>query len=200
MSLYNKVKWTLGILLIFGLIITTNLIDKNNFVRVKDSVEAIYKDRLVAKDLILKMSKAMHQKEIALVTNDSLYFKRENKSVNKRVESLIEGFEKTKLTDAETKTFKNFKKNFSTLIAAETDLQNSIRNKEKTLQQIAAIKNNLDDLAEVQITEGSRQMFISKQALQSVELFTQIEIYILVALAIIIQIIILYNPKEKTAE
>lgn len=41
-------------------------------------------------------------------------------------------------------------------------------------------------------------MSISKQALDTVELFTQIEIYILVLLAIIIQIIVMYNPKAKS--
>jgi len=40
-------------------------------------------------------------------------------------------------------------------------------------------------------------MSITKRALDSVELFTQIEIFILVFLAIVIQIIVMYNPKEK---
>ncbi|PKP42222.1 MAG: chemotaxis protein, partial [Bacteroidetes bacterium HGW-Bacteroidetes-12] len=45
---------------------------------------------------------------------------------------------------------------------------------------------------------GSRQMSISKRALDTVELFTQIEIYVLVFLAIVIQIIVMYKPKEKS--
>ena len=54
MTFFNKIKWTLGILMVFVLIVTTNLIDRNNFVRVKDSVVSIYEDRLVAKNLILE--------------------------------------------------------------------------------------------------------------------------------------------------
>jgi len=57
MTFFNKIKWTLGILMVFVLIVTTNLIDRNNFVRVKDSVVSIYEDRLVAKNLILEFMK-----------------------------------------------------------------------------------------------------------------------------------------------
>lgn len=45
--------------------------------------------------------------------------------------------------------------------------------------------------------EGKRQMSISKKAADKLELFTQIEIYLLAFLAIVIQIIIMYQPKEK---
>jgi len=52
--------------MIFILIIATNLIDKNNFVRVKDSVVAIYEDRLIANDLIFEISNSIREKEVAL--------------------------------------------------------------------------------------------------------------------------------------
>ena len=63
MGFYNKLKWILGILMVFVLIIATNLIDKNNFVRVRDSVVTIYEDRLVANDLIFEMLKSVQEKE-----------------------------------------------------------------------------------------------------------------------------------------
>ncbi|PTX59482.1 chemoreceptor-like protein with four helix bundle sensory module [Kordia periserrulae] len=201
MALLDKVKWILGILMVFVLIIATNLIDKNNFVRVKDSVVTIYEDRLIAKDLIFKISKAIHKKEIALATNDSLFFSQKNKAVNQQIESLVDRFEKTKLTDVEENVFKNFKKNFSSLTTIEANgIDFNSQNKLKASGQISALENNLDDLAQIQISEGSRQMSISKQAIESVELFTQMEIYILVVLAIIIQVIVIYNPKEKKQE
>jgi len=74
MKLYTKVKWVLGILMIFILIIATNLIDRNNFVRIKDSLETIYEDRLVAKDLIFKISKSVQEKELALAKLDSTFY------------------------------------------------------------------------------------------------------------------------------
>lgn len=201
MALLNKIKWILGILMVFVLIIATNLIDKNNFVRVKDSVVTIYEDRLIAKDLIFKISKDIHKKEIALATKDSVFFSQQNKAVNTHIESLIERFEKTKLTDVENNVFNDFKNNFNALVATEADLTHlNSQNKVKASNQISAIENNLDDLAQIQISEGSKQMSISKQAIESVELFTQMEIYVLVILAIIIQVIVIYNPKEEKQE
>ena len=64
-------------------------------------------------------------------------------------------------------------------------------------KQIAKIKKNLEDLSKIQLLEGSKQMSISKKAIDSVELFTQIEIYLLIFLAIVIQIIVMYNPKKE---
>ena len=78
MAFYDKLKWILGILMIFILIITTNLIDKNNFLSVRDSVITIYEDRLIADDMVFEMLKNIHKKELAMASKDSIYFKNEN--------------------------------------------------------------------------------------------------------------------------
>lgn len=74
MDFYNKAKWILGILMIFILIIATNLIDRNNFLRIKDSLDTIYEDRLIVKDLIFKMSKSVQEKELAVARLDTVFF------------------------------------------------------------------------------------------------------------------------------
>lgn len=198
MTFYNKLKWILGILMIFVLIIATNLIDKNNFVRVRDSVVTIYEDRLIANDLIFEMLQLVQEKEIAVAVSDSTFFKDKNLKVNTNLQSLVSRFEQTKLTTQETKVFDSFKNNLKTLIKSESQfLSTSHNNKSKVVAQLKKIKTNLTDLSKIQLNEGSRQMLISKRAVDTVELFTQIEIYFLVLLAIIIQIIVMYNPKEK---
>jgi len=68
--------------MVFVLIIATNLIDRNNFTRVKDSVITIYEDRLVANDLIFEMSNSFQEKEIAVAASDSAFFLERNKQVN----------------------------------------------------------------------------------------------------------------------
>lgn len=73
MTFFNKIKWVLSILMVFVLIVTTNLIDRNNFIRVKDSVVTIYEDRLIAKDLIFEMSKAVQEKEVAVAASDTTF-------------------------------------------------------------------------------------------------------------------------------
>lgn len=198
MKIYDKVKWILAILMVFVLILATNLIDKNNFVRVRDSVITLYEDRLVAKSLIFDMSKAVQEKEIAVLKNDTAFFKGFNKKINAELDRLISSFKTTKLTNEESKLFKTLEENLSNLKSAEKTYKNSDFQEETALQnQIIQFKSNLDDLSDIQLKEGSRQLSISKEALKTVELYTQIEIYFLVGLAIAVQIIILYNPKRK---
>lgn len=197
MTFYDKIKWVLGILIVFVLIISTNLVDRNNFETVKNSVETIYKDRLIAKDLIYKIHKSLSKKEIALVTEDKNFFVGSNKLENKEISELIFSFEKTKLTKEEEKTFKELKENFQKQINLEADiLINKFQKKENLRKNLLDIKENLHELSQIQISEGNKQLSISKKAFDTVDLFTQIEIYLLIFLAITIQIIVMYNPKK----
>ena len=199
MGFYNKLKWILGILMVFVLIIATNLIDKNNFVRVRDSVVTIYEDRLVANDLIFEMLKSVQEKELAVAISDSTFFDNKNSKVNHNIEALVSRFEETKLTSQEENVFTDLKQNVKLLVDAETKFLNSgYTDNAQIIKHIESLKTNLSDLSKIQLTEGNRQMSISKRALDSVELFTQIEIFILVFLAIVIQIIVMYNPKTKS--
>lgn len=198
MTFFSKLKWILGILLVFVLIVITNLIDRNNFVRVRDSVVTIYEDRLIAKELIYEMSKSVNEKEVALVANDSIFFTEKNPRVNTRVKDFLSRFEETKLTSDESKTFEDLKTNFNLLFASEGKLiSTDLKGNANIQRHIYDIKDNLDDLSKIQINEGSRQLAISKKAINTVELFTQIEIYFLIFLAVLIQIIVIYNPKKK---
>ncbi|CDF79488.1 methyl-accepting chemotaxis sensory transducer [Formosa agariphila KMM 3901] len=199
MAFYNKLKWILGILMIFVLIITTNLIDKNNFVQVRDSVVTIYEDRLIANDLIFEMLKSVQQKELAVALSDTTFFKGENSKVDANLETLISRYEQTKLTSDEATVFTDLKRNVGLLIDSEHHYINStLSDRTQVVNYIENLKTNLNDLSKIQLSEGSKQMSISKRALNTVELFTQIEIYILVFLAILIQIIVMYKPKDKS--
>ncbi len=201
MTFFDKIKWTLGILMVFALIVITNLIDKNNFTRVKDSVVSIYEDRLVVNDLIFEMSKLVQEKEMAIVLSDENFYTKKNDGVNKKMNDFIEKYEATKLTVEERRVFDNFKDNINELSKFEkTIIKNQFKDKENPINLIFDIKENLYDLTKIQLTEGRRQMSISQKAIDKVELFTQIEIYLLVFLAIVIQVIVMYNPNKEKAK
>lgn len=198
MEFYNKVKWVLGILIVFVIIVATNLIDRNNFLRVKDSVVTIYEDRLVANDLIFEMSKSVQEKEVAVALSDSIFFLEKNKQLNTDIQDFVSKFEQTKLTTKEAQIFKTLKNNLESLKNSETTfIESKFVQKATITKQISDVKENLYDLSKIQLNEGGRQISISKKAIDTVDLFTHIEIYILIFLAIIIQIIIIYKPKEK---
>lgn len=201
MAFYNKIKWVLGILMVFVIIVTTNLIDRNNFLRVKDSVTTIYEDRLIANDLIFEILKPIHEKEVAVAMSDSAFFSERNKLLNANIRDFIERFEQTKLTVEEQNVFKNLKVNIVNLKQYEIAfIASNFSEKEPLFKQISGVNKNLYDLSKIQLNEGSRQISISNRAIDTVELYTQIEIYILIFLAIVIQIIVMYNPKKKEVD
>lgn len=197
MAFYSKLKWILGIAMVFVLIITTNLIDKNNFVRVRDSVVTIYEDRLIANDIIVEMLLLVQQKELALHASTLAYGKKGG-SDNDAFSDLISRYEATKLTSEERKFFEALKQNLT--VVSEVEKQVAAEALSENTQMINAIhevKNSLRELSKIQLVEGSKQMSISKRALDTVELFTNIEIYLLVVLALAIQVIVMYNPTKK---
>lgn len=198
MSFFNKLKWILGILLVFVLIVATNLIDRDNFAQVRDAIVTIYEDRLVANDLIFDMSESIHQKHIAVIKMDTTFLHGKNQGLNSTLQELIDRYETTKLTSNEQKAFDRLKTDFSELQALE--MSNDLATTEERLtiiEKINSLEGGLEQLSKIQLDEGRRQMKIGKGAMNSVELFTQMELYLLLSLAIVIQVIILYNPSNQ---
>jgi len=197
MSFFNKVKWILGISMVFFLILATNLIDKNNYSKIKDSVETIYKDRLLVKGLILDIKDIVHKKELASVEQDSVFYTSQVEQLNQKMDLLISNFENTKLTKQEEKLLKQFKKDHKSLVNKEQNLSKFTSEEFKSLRPyINQLSGGLKNLSAIQLQEGEKQLAISRRAIESVELFTQIEIYFLIFLAVIVQIIVIYNPKK----
>jgi hypothetical protein len=198
MVFYNKVKWVLGILVVFVLIVATNLIDRNNFLQVKDSVVTIYEDRLVANDLLFELLKMVQEKELAFAQKDSAFYVKNNKAVDQNMQRFVLRFEQTRLTTEEQKIFDSFKNNVQKLVRLEAAyIQSKFTETNSLTKQFSDVKDDLYDLSKIQLDEGERQMFLSKKAIDTVELFTQLEIYMLIFLAIVIQVIVIYKPKEN---
>ena len=198
MTIMNKIKWVLGILMIFVLIIATNLIDRNNFLRLRDSVTTIYEDRLVVKDIIFEIARYVQEKELAMIRKDSSFYLGRAPQIDDKIQNLILRYQETKLTKEEAKVFDDLKANIAELEVQEEKFVASGETQKAQLQSsIEEVKENLYDLSQIQLNEGNRQMNISKKAVDAVELFTQLEIYVLIFLAIVIQIIILYDPNSS---
>jgi hypothetical protein len=197
MKFFNKLKWILGVLMVFFLIAITNLIDRSNFTQIRDSVVTIYEDRLVAKDLIFDMTRLVYEKELALVSADSAIVSRDNVQIDANLNQLMTFFDKTKLTQEEEGVLNELKLDLNQLQKIESNNSVEYDEKKRALdEKIQKVKNELYLLSKIQLKEGERQMAISKKAIDSIELFTHIEIYFLIFLAVIVQILVIYNPKE----
>ncbi len=197
MKYYNKLKWILGIVMVFVLIATTNLIDRNNFFRVKDAVETLYQDRLIANDLLFDLSQSIQEKELAVKTSDTLFFANRNAQVNREIQSFVDQYAETQLTEDEARTFEQLKAELLVLDKEEKQLGRLVDGEVELLSSsISKIKTHLLRLSKIQLLEGRRQVSISNKAIETVELYTHIEIYLLAFLAIVVQILILYTPKK----
>ncbi len=168
MTLLNKVRWILGIVLVFLLILTTNLVDRQNFTIVRESIETIYADRLVAQNILYDLSNLTWEKEAG------------QPGVDARMSEAIDRFSATKLTPREEETFSRLQQHLRTLREGEP---------------LTAIRAELNELSDIQLQEGRRQLSASQQAIGLADLFTRLEIGALVILAIAVQVIILYTPK-----
>ncbi|MFT6827218.1 MAG: hypothetical protein ACJA2S_005405 [Cyclobacteriaceae bacterium] len=198
MKFLDKVKWILGISVVFFSIIATNLIDRMSFERVKDSVVAIYEDRLVAKDLVFELSLYVQEKEVANASNDFVFFNKRNKVVNDSIEQLTIKFLRTEMTEREARVFNDLQLNLVKLKGLESsiDLEQEVEKGDFKIQ-LVRIKENLHDLSKIQLIEGKRQVFLSERAMDTVDLFTKLEILVLIILAVLVQIIVIYRPKQS---
>ena len=109
----NKIKWILGISVVFLLIIATNYVDRSNFRRVQNSIETIYEDRLVAQDLVFKMSLIIQHKVLDYSIDDSLRMDKDYRQDNANMDSLLVRFHETRLTRNEAVILKTFEDNFA---------------------------------------------------------------------------------------
>lgn len=201
MTVFSKIKWVASILLVFFIVLITNLVDKDNFNKLRYSVTTIYEDRVVASDLLFELSIRVQEKEMALAISDSTFFQGKNQKINNEIQQLIAKYDQTKLTRKEQEILSNLKEELKDLKALEEDYLNSTASNNRELfKSIDEIAHNLYDLSKVQLKEGRRQMFISNETMSTIDLFTQIEIIFLILMAIIVQIIIFYNPKQKKQE
>lgn len=197
MKFSNKIKWIASILLVFLIVLSTNLIDRANFNRINGAVTTIYEDRMVATAILMDMVIHIKDKEVALLSSDTVYSNKENKAINKAIDSNMEAFQKTKLTDGEQIVFDNLEGKITELIQLE---RNDGIAKEVILQKTAVIVERLQELSEIQLKEGKQQMVISNQAMETIDWFTKGEIIFLILIAILLQLIIFYKPVKSSED
>lgn len=196
MKLFNKIRWVASILLVFLIVLATNLIDRNNFNRLKYSVTTIYEDRIVASDLLFEMLLLVQEKQVAFISSESLFFQGKNERNNQEIDGLIERYEKTKLTEKEQYIFNDLKDALRNLKNLEKQsILSESKNNGTLSKSIDQIVQHLHDLSKVQLEEGRHQVSVSNRTMDTINLFTQVEIVFLILMAVLIQIIILYKPK-----
>ena len=101
--IFNKIKWFLGISMVFFLIVATNLIDRQNFREVRDTALGIYDDRLLTKNVLFKLSMLTHEKALANARMNINYYNGRNKEVDRLIWEQIDAFHEAGLNPKEAK-------------------------------------------------------------------------------------------------
>lgn len=194
MKFFAKMRWVASILLVFFIVLITNIIDRDNFNKLSYSVTTMYEDRIVAYDLIFEMSRIVKEKHIALLTSDTFFLATQSEQYEQQINQLLDRFKLTKLTKNEKSILIKLEEKFQSLWQSEKS--SSYKLTDDLLKNINYIDQYLLDLSIIQLREGKRHVHVSNKAINTINLFTQGEIIFLILMAILIQIIILYKPKE----
>ena len=201
MNIFKRIKWVIAILCVFLVILATNLMDHKNFQRVEKSVDDIYNQRLVAKELLLNVSIKFHEKEMAYALNDSIYLHSKNDRVNSDITKSLGMFERSVATNKEEYIIENLNSNHLKLIQLEKkSLAEDTLYSSECSGIFSKIKTNINELANEQMMEGEYQKRLAVDAINSVKMFSKIEIYTLVFLALLLMVIVLYNPNVTSEE
>ncbi|MEQ8684792.1 MAG: MCP four helix bundle domain-containing protein [Imperialibacter sp.] len=198
---FQKIKIAAALLVVFLLVLATNIMDNNHFAIVQRSLETVYDDRLVAKDYIYKISRQLQYKNKSLYTDDLQGIAKANQSANDSIQSLIEKYNTTELTPKEAQYFESLQANLEKLLKAEKQLFGKSPSEQKGyIENIQAqfdrVSHDLDVLSEIQLAEGIRQIHYSNRAIRNSDMIAKLEIAALIVIGVIIQIFIFFKPSE----
>ncbi|WP_339789352.1 MAG: MCP four helix bundle domain-containing protein [Imperialibacter sp.] len=198
---FQKIKIAAASLVVFLLVLATNIMDNNHFDIVQQSLETVLDDRLVAKDYIYKISRQIHLKNKLLYTSDHEQMAKANQKANDSIQTLVAKYAATELTPKEAQYFESLENNLDKLLQVEKQLYGKSPSEqvaaiEKAETYFTRIGSNLDVLSEVQLAEGKRQIHYSNRAIENSNLIAKLEIGALIVIGLIIQIFIFFKPSE----
>lgn len=205
MTTSNRINIVLALVAVFLLILGTNRIDKRHFETAQNAVKSVYKNRVLAQNYIYKMNNLIHKKQRHLMEGADVM----NASVNKEIETLITLFSETKLTADELSTFENFTTDFENLKKKETryfenkntqtENQSNDRPSFKTPfdENIEELQTDLNNLALIQVSETKHVLGFAQKSLNSNKLISNLEVYFLLIIGIIIMFFTFYRFKKS---
>lgn len=200
MSATQKIRTGAALLMVFLLVIATNMMDSSHFNIVKQSLITVYEDRLVAKAHLYKISRQLQMKKDALQYESLSEIATINTSANDSIQVLVNKFTKTRLTEKESYYLESLKNNLKRLSQYEAKLnQGTLINQEvPTIDEVdrfyTPIFNDLDELSKIQLIEGEKQVNQSNRAIGTSDLISRIEIGVLILIGILIQLLIFLKP------
>lgn len=196
-SIRRKISAALLLAAIFVLLFVKNMLDSKNVSQLGNSFSSVYEDRLLVESYIYKMSDHLFRKKIMIDTAEgtsaALQVQARIDVYNKNIREIIDAYDATKLTEAESVYFAEFKKNVSRLMELEDQYFKSIANdqldphfRQLITTQFNQASANLDLLSGIQISEGKMLNDHTQKIVAGSSLLTQFETGILIAIGLMV--------------
>lgn len=203
----HKLKAALCLGIILFVVLWNNIGESNKMIKLGESFNTIYDDRLMAENYIYQMSELLHQGQLLLPENiDNIQkpqFAIQFSQILNQLKPIISLYENTVLTHKESVLFVSLKNDISRLedeMVTLTLLKNV--QKQKNAHQINfTIENSLKTLSgmsEIQVVVGKELREQSEASIKSSVISAQFEVALLVVIALIIQALIFASKSVQT--
>ena len=197
----RKISAALLLAAIFVLVFVKNMVDSRHVTQLGTSFSSVYEDRLMVESYIYKLSEHLFRKKIMIDSCSNQVTAGIIKPLiighNEAIKKIIEQYDKTKLTEAETKYFNSFKENVTELAGMENDFLARMGSGEVSLSAKSLIDKQFDDaslnlgyLSAIQVSEGRILNDHSKKIVAGSSLLTQFEMGILIAIGLMILVLV----------
>lgn len=205
MTTLDKVRWTLGLAVVFLLLLLTGRSNVHHTKTIQKANQTLYADRLLVKGLIFELSSILHEKELAMARGDQAYFAERAGASTAQGLSLLEDFRATYLVPTEQETLERFTKTFAAMKDVEAALATGSEDRlegaraERLAKQVDALQADLAILSRIQLDEGRRQVMVAGEAVEKMDLFATVETYLLAGIGVLAIFVILFIPRRATS-
>ncbi|KAA2217436.1 MULTISPECIES: hypothetical protein [Maribacter] len=194
LSIPQRLHAGLILVMAFLLVLGSNRLDKKHFETVQNTVNSVYKDRVMVQDFIYQLNNIFHTKELELTRTGQFTM---DDHQNGKIRQLLDDFAMTELTAKESNLLYDLDNTYQTLIKVkETDNGMAIEKTALVSKQFDEIQTKLDGLAQIQLNESGQLTQLSNKSLGMNSLMSNLEIAFLIVIGILMLALIFYPGKS----
>ncbi len=199
--LRQKLKIGLALAIVLGLVVLTNIVDRNYFTRLQESFTSVYKDRLIVEGYILQLSNHLHERHLRLLENKLNPASRDQQQSDNEIKQVLVDYEKTVFTEEEGHVFATFRTQLAALQKLESEYAGSGQDS-NLLHQIVTkhgeLAGLLNALSRIQIDEGRNQINRSEKIVASSYFLSRIEIVVIIVTGLCLQVLLMSSRSIAT--
>ncbi|GLU42866.1 hypothetical protein Musp01_04900 [Muricauda sp. NBRC 101325] len=193
MTIKQRINVGFVLAIAFFLVLASNRLNRRSYNILEQTVSSVYEDRLVAQEYIYQLNNLFHEKELELSKVGIQY---KNELITNNINQIFNDFSNTELTTKELVYFTELRNNFIQLQELEHQINGDSNLKFQKNKVLEDINSNLDELAEVQLTEAQQLTHRSQKSLKVSKLLSTLEIGFLTVIGILFLFIVFYPNKR----